>query len=200
MTATQVTNERIDAYMGRLDDALGSVLPSDREDILREIHTHIVESIAGAADRDAAVDRVLKLLGTPKELAGRYTTESLLTRASHSFSPVLLLHTCWRWAKLGTKGTLAFLVALFGYTLALGLTVTVFLKPFMPSRIGWWSGPEGFGIIIPDHPQLMHEWLGPYFVPVIAGVAFATAIGTTQALRWLIRKRTSTLGRTSISA
>lgn len=195
MTSAQLTDERIDSYMGRLDDALGKLLPNDREDIIREIHTHIVESTAGASDRDAVVDRVLRLLGTPEELAGRYTTESLLTRASLSFSPVVLLHTCWRWAKLGTKGTLAFLVAVFGYTLALGFTVAVFLKPLMPSKIGWWSGPEGFGIIIPDHPELMHEWLGPYFVPVIAALAFAAAIGTTQALRWMIRKRTPAIRR-----
>jgi hypothetical protein len=36
----------------------------------------------------------------------------------------------------------------------------------------------------------MHELLGKYFVPVIAVVAFAFAIGTTHALRWMIRKRT----------
>lgn len=194
MTSAQIADERIDAYMGHLDDALGKLLPSDREDILREIHTHIVESTAGAQDRDAAVERVLRLLGTPDELAARYTTESLLTRASRSFSPVLLLHTCWRWAKIGTKGTLAFLVAFFGYALALVFTISVFLKPFV-SRIGWWSGPEGFGIIIPDHPERMHEWLGPYFVPVTAALAFATAIGTTQALRWMIRRRTPAVTR-----
>lgn len=196
MTSAQIADERIDTYIGRLDDALGKLLPSDREDILREIHTHIVESTSGAADRDAAVDRVLRLLGTPEELASRYTTESLLTRASRSFSPVFLLHTCWRWAKLGTKGTLAFLIALFGYSLALGFTVSVFLKPFMPG-IGWWSGPEGVGITIPAHPELMHEWLGPYFVPIIAGLAFLSAIGTTQALRLMIRKRTRTITRAS---
>lgn len=188
MTSAQIADERIDAYMSRLDDALGKLLPADREDILREIHTHIVESTAGAQDRDAAVDRVLRLLGTPDELAGRYTTENLLIRASRSFSPWLIVRTCWQWAKLGVKGTLAFVLALFGYALALGFTVSVFLKPFVPS-LGWWSGPEGFGIIVPEHPERMHELLGNYFVPVIAAAAFLSAIGTTQLLRAMMRKR-----------
>jgi uncharacterized membrane protein len=197
MTSAQLADERIDTYMGRLDDALGKLHPSDREDILREIHTHIIESSSGASDRNAAVDRVLRLLGTPEELAGRYRTENLLTRASRSFSPWLILRTCWQWAKLGIKGTLAFFLAVFGYGLALGFTVSVFLKPFMPS-IGWWSGPEGFGIIIPDHPERMHELLGNSFIPVIAAAAFLSAIGTTQLLRWMMRNRTPVIGSANV--
>ncbi len=189
MTSAQLADERIDVYMGRLDGALGNLRPSDREDILREIHTHILESTAGASDRDAALDRVLRLLGTPEELASRYKAESLLTRASRSFSPWLILRTCWQWAKLGVKGTLAFFVALFGYSLAAAFTASIFLKPFLRSKIGWWSGPEGVGIIIPSHPEQMHEWLGNYFVPVIAGAAFLSAVGTTQLLRWMMSKR-----------
>src|SRR5215472_3496737 len=78
-------------------------------------------------------------------------------------------------------------VAVFGYGLALGFTVSVFLKPFMPSKFGWWSGPEGFGITIPEQ---MHELLGNYFVPVIAAAAFISAVATTHLLRWMMRKRT----------
>lgn len=189
MTSAQIMDQRIEAYLNRLASALRRVPADDREDILREIGAHILDSVGGSADREAAIERVLRLLGTPEELASRYSTESLLARASHSFSPWLLLHTCWRWAKLGTKGTLAFFVALFGYTTAIALTVAIFLKPFIPS-VGLWIGPEGLNVGSPTHPEVMHELLGKYFVPVIALVAFAFAIGTTHALRWMIRKRT----------
>lgn len=94
---------------------------------------------------------------------------------------------------MGAKGTLAFLIALFGYSMALGLTITIFLKPFMPSKVGMWVGPEGLNIGITAHPEIMHELLGNYFVPVIAVAAFAFAIGTTHALRRMIRKRTPSL-------
>ena len=87
------------------------------------------------------------------------------------------------------KGTLAFLLALFGYTTALGLTASVFLKPFMPSRVGLWVGQEGLNVGVPAQPEQMHELLGRWFVPVIAVCAFAIAVGTTHALRWLIRRR-----------
>ena len=193
-TSALITDKRIEGYMSRLDRALDSLAPAEKTEILREIRAHILDSTEHAADREGTVDRVLRLLGTPEELAERYGTECLFTRASRSFSPWLLLRTSWRWAKLGIKGTMTFLLALFGYTTALSLTVAVFLKPFMPSKIGMWVGPEGLNIGVPSHPKLMHELLGRWFVPVIAVAAFLFAIGTTQALRWMIRKRAPNAG------
>jgi hypothetical protein len=188
MTSGQA-DERIETYLKRLESALRGVSPEYKDDILREIRAHIMDSAENSADPSGAVDRALRLLGTPDELAARYSAECQLQRASRSFSPWLILRTCWQWAKLGIKGTLAFFVAVFGYALALGFTISVFVKPFMPSRFGLWSGPDGFGITVPEHPERMHELLGNYFVPVIAVAAFVSAIGTTQLLRWMMRKR-----------
>lgn len=186
-----LTDNRVESYLSRLYTALALVGPEERDEIVREIHAHILDSVSNATGPDAALDRVLRLLGTPEGLADRYTTERLLTRASHSFSPWLLLRTSWRWAKLGIKGTITFLVAFFGYTIALALTVSVFLKPFMPSKIGLWIGSEGLNLGV-AHPDTKHELLGHWFVPVIAVAAFVFAVGTTQALRWLIGRRSST--------
>jgi uncharacterized membrane protein len=188
MTAGQLTDERIQTYLEQLKAALVRVLPQDSDDILREIRAHILDSSAGASDRDAAVARVLRLLGTPQDLAGRYTTECLLTRAGRSFSPWLLLRSSRRWAALGMKGTFVFLLAVFGYGLALGATIAIFLKLLTPSEVGMWIGRGDFVVGVPGHTG-MHELLGHWFVPVIAVMAFLFAIGTTQALRWMIRKR-----------
>ena len=190
MTSAQLIDERIETYMEQLQSALRGVSPEYREDILREIRAHIMDSTEHTVDSAGAVDRVLRLLGPPEELARRYTTECQLQRASRSFSPWLILRTCWQWAKLGIKGTLAFFAAVIGYSVALSFTISVFLKPFMPSRLGWFTGPEGVGLIIPRHPEVEHEWLGNYFIPIIAIAAFLSAIGTTQLLRWMMRKRT----------
>ena len=189
MTSSIMADGRIENYLNRLESALRGVSPESKGDILREIRAHIMDSADHSADQAGAVDRVLRLLGTPEELAARYSAECQLERASRSFSPWLLLRTCWQWAKLGIKGTLAFFVGLFGYGMALGFTGAVFLKPFMPSQVGMWIGPEGFNIGVPNHPEKMHELLGNYFVPVIAVAAFLVAIGTTHLLRWMMRKR-----------
>jgi uncharacterized membrane protein len=189
MTSPTIVDRQITTYLNQLESALRGVSPESQRDILREIRAHIMDSADHSADRSGSVDRVLRLLGTPEELAARYSAECQLERASRSFSPWVLLRTCWQWAKLGIKGTLAFFIALFGYGLALGCTGAVFLKPFMPSQVGMWIGPGGFNIGVPAHPEEMHELLGNYFVPVIAAAAFLVAIGTTHILRWMMRKR-----------
>ena len=186
---SQPLDEQIENYLSRLATAMAKTSVEDKEDVVREIRAHIADSVVGSSDRPAAVGRVLGLLGTPEQLALRYRAECQLTRASRSFSPWLLLRTCWGWSKTGAKGTLAFLIALFGYAMALGLTISIFVKPFMPSRMGLWIGPQGFNVGIPSHPEAMRELLGKYFIPVIAVAAFAFAIATTHALRWMIRKR-----------
>ena len=189
MTTSEMADARMESYLNRLQAALEGVAPEYREDILREIRAHIMDSAENSADHPGAVDRVLRLLGTPEELAARYSTECQLQRASRSFSPWLILGTCWNWAKLGIKGTLAFFVAVFGYGMALAFTGAVFMKAFMPSKVGMWIGAEGLNIGAPAHPEKMHELLGNYFVPVIAAAAFLSAIGTTHLLRWMMRKR-----------
>ncbi len=189
-TIAPVIDTRIETYLSRLATALAAMAPPERDEIVREIRAHILDSVSGTTNPVGAVERVLRLLGAPEELADRYTTERLLTRAGHSFSPWLLLRTSWRWAKLGITGTITFFVALIGYGTALALTVALLAKPFMPSRMGMWLGPGRLNIGASDHPG-MHELLGQWFVPVIAVAAFAIAVGTTQALRWLIHKRSS---------
>jgi len=84
---------------------------------------------------------------------------------------------------------MTFFVALFGGVTALALTFAVFLRPFLPSTIGLWLGSEGFDVGVLSHPETQHELLGQWFVPVISLAAFLAPIGTTQALRWMIRRR-----------
>ena len=189
MTTAAPADNRIETYLNRLTIALAGVSAEETDEIAREIRAHILDSVAGAPDREGAVDRVFRLLGTPEELARRYSTECLLTRAGHSFSPWLLLRTSWRWAKLGMKDTFAFFLALLGYGTTICLTVAVFLKPFMPSKVGMWLGPRVVGIGVQAQPGDAHELLGRWFVPVVAVLAFAVGVGTTHALRWLFRMR-----------
>lgn len=189
-TEMPITNQRVDIYLARLESALAGVPPAERSEIVREIRAHILDSVAGSNDPQDATDRVLRLLGTPEDLANRYAAESLFTRARFSFSPWLLVRTSWRWAKLGMRGMAVFFLAIVGYSMALGLTISVFAKPFIPG-VGLWLGREGLNVGVPNHRALNHELLGQWFVPVIAVCAFAAAIGTTHALRWLIRRRPS---------
>lgn len=188
--ATPVIDSRVGKYLLELDSRLAGVAPEEKNDILREIRSHILDSVEGGA----AVEPVLAGLGTPQELAERYRLEAMLTRASQSFSPWVLLSTAWRWAFTGLKGVVAFLLAVFGYGTALAMTMSVILKPFLPTEVGVWIGNGNFLIGIGGH-EGMHEIAGRAFIPVITILAFLFAVGTTRLLRWLMRLGVPKLSR-----
>lgn len=134
----QATDSRIENYLSRLATALGGTPFEEKQDILCEIRAHLVDSMAAIRGGDAAAERVMRLLGTPEELAERYRAEGMFTQASDSLSPWLLLRTSWHWARLGIKGMLAFFLALIGYGTALTFTFTVLMK--LSKRPNWGCG------------------------------------------------------------
>lgn len=178
-------NEQIESYLADLHEALKDVRREERDEILREIRTHILDSLRDTPQ----VETVLRGLGAPERLAEQYQTEVLLTQASHSFSPWLLLSTAWRWAHTGVRGFVVFLVAMVGYLMALGLLLTVLLKPFFPDRIGLWVGHGDFVFGATGRTAGVHDVLGSLYIPVAMLLAFGAAVGTTHAIRWLMRTR-----------
>jgi hypothetical protein len=184
---TPTRNEQIETYLAGLDEALKGMRREERDEILREIHTHILDSLPD--NPQAGVEPVLRALGAPERLAEQYQTEFLLTRASHSFSPWLLLSTAWRWAHTGVRGFGVFLVATLGYGAAVTFLITVLLKPFLPNQVGLWVGRGTLEFGTPGHRAGLHEVLGNSYIPVTMLLAFGAAVGTTHALRWLIRTR-----------
>src|SRR5271163_3914749 len=139
MTPDLKTADTIDRYLLRFRLALTGVAQSDKEDLVSEIRSHIVERLEDSSvPMDEVVDRTLAGLGTPEVLAARYRTEGLLQRASHSISPLLLLRATLRWAMTGLRGFFALWVLLMGYLTASALYLTAILKPFFPENIGLW--------------------------------------------------------------
>lgn len=188
MIATSARDPQIEQYLARLDRALAGVPPAQKEEIVLEIRSHLYDSLASAAGNDGP-GAVLRGLGDPAELAERYRTEFLLSAAARSYSPWLLLQGAWRWAMSGFKGVAVFFVGLIGYGSALVMTISVFLKPFLRNQVGLWVGRGTLEIGTPGNVEGLHEVLGRSFIPVITVAAFAIAVATTQALRWLLQKR-----------
>jgi hypothetical protein len=184
---TPTRNEQIETYLAGLDEALKGMRREERDEILKEIRTHILDSLPN--NPQAAIEPVLRALGAPERLAEHYRTEFLLAQASHSFSPWLLLSTAWRWAHTGVRGFVVFLVAALGYGAAVTFLITVLLKPFLPNQVGLWVGRGTLEFGTPGPQAGLHEVLGRSYIPVTMLLAFGAAVGTTHALRWLIRTR-----------
>jgi uncharacterized membrane-anchored protein len=105
----------IEQYLAQVRGHLGSATASEEEEVIREVAARI-EGLA--ANTGATAESVL---GPADTVARRIRDAQLITRASRSNSPLLLLHAS---LKNGIVGVLAFLVGLAGYWL--GGSIVVF--------------------------------------------------------------------------
>jgi hypothetical protein len=194
MTPDTKTADRIERYLLRFRLALTGVQTGDKEDLVSEIRSHIVERLDDTSrPLNEIVDQTLGNLGAPETLAARYHTEGLLQRAQTTMSPVLLLRATMRWAMTGIRGFFAFWVLFIGYFTAAAFYLCAILKPFFPDRVGLFWGPSNYGIglrIDSDPPST--ELLGMWFPPVALALGCLFIIGTTKFVRWMISKRKST--------
>jgi uncharacterized membrane protein len=108
---------RIDAYLARLRRALVDLPPEEVEEIVREIHGHIVERFESMdSSNEAALSRILTALGNPEDIGTLYQSRAMVARARASTSPLLILRTTVRWAGKSIAGLVMSVFALFGYT------------------------------------------------------------------------------------
>jgi hypothetical protein len=69
MTSRPVVDARMETYLNRLESALRGLRPEYREDILREIRAHIMDSAEHSADPAGAIDRVA-IAGHSRRVSG----------------------------------------------------------------------------------------------------------------------------------
>lgn len=177
----------VEQYLHRLRRALREVGGAEREEILSDIRSHILERTAARPGSEPAV---LEALGTPEALAEAYRMEGLLSAAAHTTRPGVLVRAALRWALTGVLGFFTALVVFVGYALSLGMAAVALLKPFMADRAGLWVGRRSFffGFARPGSPDLT-EVLGWWIIPVASFLAVLFFMLTTRAARWLFQRR-----------
>ncbi len=185
MNLPKEQESQIDAYLGKLRQALPQMPVAEREEIVREISVHIRE----CAEQNSDVDTILQRLGPAENLASQYGRELMIQSASRSLSPLLILRATFYLAMRGVEGLLLFLVALFGYTLGGGLVITAILKPILPREVGLWVGPHlfNFGLHSPA-PSADREILGWWYIPVALFLGSFFLLLTTLAIRKFLKR------------
>jgi len=178
----------VERYMTTLRLHLGPLTIGEREEIVREIGAHVRDS---AEESGATVETVLAHLGPAEALAAQYRDGLLITQASRSFSPLVLLRGARRLATRGVFGILVFFVGLIGYAMGGGLVLTAFIKPILPAHTGvWFDGSGHFmssGVLFPPPGSSAHEVLGMWFIPIALTVGSLTLLFTTWATRAALR-------------
>jgi hypothetical protein len=207
--------QAIDQYCARLHKALGHLPSIERDEIVDEVRSHVLERVSAetVVTMDVVSD-VLHAVGDPQELASGYRTDAALRKAAASRSPWLLLLATLRWATTGLAGFVAFVIALTGYGSAAFFYLCAFIKPFAPSRIGLWlgqetlafgcwngrvTGAEFYGVSARPPASFVllgtlgptdgpvREILGAWFIPTGILCGALVLVATTLFVRWLIR-------------
>jgi hypothetical protein len=175
MILSTESQQAIDTYLATLRKQLRPLRPEDANDIVEEIHAHLLDKISGVTD-DSVLASAIAALGTPEELAGRYRTDELLKRAQVTRSPLVSLLSIFRWATLSLGGLVVFAVTVAGYAVGGILVVAGFFKLVHPHSGGIWFDPKpggqgidgsaGFSFVsggVWTHPghEIFGTWLAP---------------------------------------
>jgi hypothetical protein len=198
MILSAEAQKAIDTYLTDLRGQLRPLSPEDANDIVEEIHAHILDKSAGVTD-EGVVSATLAALGTPDELAARYRIDELLKRAQSTRSPVVSLFSLARWATLSLIGLVTFIISSVGYALGAVLVVIGLFKLIYPRNGGVWFDPKpgghgidgtaGFSFVgggTWTHPgqEVFGLWLAPSCLALGALLVFLTfSLGT-----WCIRR------------
>jgi uncharacterized membrane protein len=177
----------IDNYLTALRLHLGPLTIAEREEIVREIGAHIRDS---AEEPGASIASVIALLSPPQVLAAQYRDGLLITRASRSFSPFVLLRATLRLATKGLFGIFVSVCAIFGYSFGAGFVVVALAKTIVPSHAGAWVQDGQLvaaGAFVYGVPPKAHEVLGMGIIPLGLVLGSLTLLLTTWAIRTSLR-------------
>ena len=182
---------QIDSYLTALRSHLGPLTIAEREEIVREITAHIRDS---AEQSGASAEAVLARLGPATDLAAQYRDGLLISQASRSLSPLVLMRATLRLATKGVFGVLVFLLGTFGYLTGGSLVLSGLLKPIFPANTGLWVIKYGrtvhfasSGVLLPPPAPPAHEVLGMWYILLTLTLGSLTLLLTTWAIRRSLR-------------
>lgn len=181
------TEMQIDSYLTALRLHLGALTIAEREEIVREIGSHIRDS---AEETGTSVEQALARLGPAEELAAQYRDGLLIRQASRSHSPLLLLRASLRLATKGAFGILVLFLGFVGYAMGGGLVLTALFKPIFPANTGLWINNGHFveaGSMFPAPAPPIHEVLGMWYLPLALVLGSLTLVFTSFAIRRSLR-------------
>src|ERR1035438_5355198 len=129
-----MTNQmQMESYLATLRLHLAPLTLGEREEILREITAHVRDS---AEQSGASVETVLARLGPAETLAKEYRDGLLISGASRSFSPIVLLRATLRLATKSVSGILVFFLSILGYSFGVAFVLIALIKTVAPTHAG----------------------------------------------------------------
>lgn len=166
-------HDDIESYLRRLRLALGPLPGEERQEICRELKSHLHDR---AGDGEPSLRSTFAELGTPETYARAFLDDYDLTVAIASGNTRRLLAQSYRLAGRSLGAAVGFLVFFTLFAFAVGLVFVAIMKPLFPHLVGVWLSDTGaffIGFIDPDLVAGSREILGWWFVPLALACALA---------------------------
>jgi uncharacterized membrane protein len=188
----KITLKIWDNYFNRIDKMIRSLDRTQKEETKLEIQDHLLESFQNEKEDKEAVKllNAIEKMGEPEEYLKPMVADKLLTKASNTMSPLIILKGLYYYLYGGIKRFIVSLSFIMGYILALCFLVIAILKFFIPNSTGLFLYPDGdlkFGLDI--NAAAAKEILGYWIVPIGIGLSSLTYFILTRFLRSLKSKK-----------
>jgi uncharacterized membrane protein len=182
--STHAEDAKLTDYARKLRWALAALPEADRDGIVAEMRSHVLDRV----DAGASMDEALAALGPPDDYARAFRDSYTITTAisSRRLPHIIgaVLHNVARSAAVAVAAVVIFI----GWAAAAVSTHIAVLKLIDPTHVGLWRGETFFFIGIIDDPSTGQELAGPW-LPAIALLFILIAWGLTHVLGvWALKR------------
>ena len=174
-------------YDKRLQFILRRINRKEKEELLLEIKSHILESFRQnpAELEEERLLNAIDRLGEPEIFLRPLIADKYLSRASRTLNPKDVIKGLYFSFITGIKKAIISFFLGFGYIVVSVLALTAVLKPFFPNYVGlllFNDGSMTAGIAF-NSSGVKIDYLGYWYIPVAAGLAILIYIALTKHLR-----------------
>lgn len=174
---TQKEDPRLTAYARELRWALSSLPDADRDSIVDEMRSHVLDRM----DAGASLEDVLASLGPADDYASAFRDAYTVATSLSSGRTPHLVGALMRNVANSASAALAGIIILAAWMFTLLIGNIALLKISDPAHVGLWKGDHFFFIGIIDDPSTGQELLGPWLLPI----ALASLVISLLLTRWL---------------
>jgi hypothetical protein len=180
--ANDACPEQLEQYLQAVAGYLTSQSDEDRLEIIRELRSHVLDSVNGDFSQDALTSALAKL-GLPRKVARINLRIRVASAEGNNPTPWHTAKTVARLAFFGGEGLAVLVLSSVGYAFAGCWLLTALAKPFAPDRVGLWLIPDAHGdlsLSLGRHGAgvLGHDILGWWIIPL--GLVIAGACGVVM--------------------
>ena len=172
----------IDDFLRKVRQGLASLPVAEREDILAELRSHLLER------HERGSDDPLGGFESPEKFAAEFVAEYALRGALAQGTSWALGRALFVAGRDSVQALLALLPLLLLQLMALTLLLAAALKPFLWDQVGLWVGGGKFFVGISDDHVTMHEVLGWWGLPLFALAGVLLFWSSNRAMMTLVRR------------